>query len=361
MLQRLYIHNFWCLQNFEIKPGGHASLLLIGKNGTGKSAIAKALLILRKLVTGTSRVGDLVKKDDFTLGRTHERMSFTVEALLEERAFIYRLVLDMPENFREPRVVEEDVLVDGASVYTRREAQVTYDTEFGLDWHLVALPVINEKKEGHLHTLRSWLRRMLILTPVPQWIGGESHGSIEPLSPFCENFADYLTALTTDYPASYSHIQNYLDELMPDLKEFSNERIAADARMLRVFFGGNGTNADLKFDRLSDGEKCMFVCAAVLASQKVRDPFFVFWDEPDNYLALAEVEHFIRTLRQNFRGSNQIWMTSHNEWTINCFSHENTLLLRRKNHCDPVELHPIQEILGDTESTILKLRLNELD
>ena len=201
---------------------------------------------------------------------------------------------------------------------------------------------------------------MHILAPVPQSIGGESHGSIVPLSSACENFADYLAALNADYPASYGHIQNYLGELMPDLKEFSNELIATDARMIRVFFGGNGTSVDLKFDRLSDGEKCMFVCAAVLASQRVRDNFFVFWDEPDNYLALSEVEHFIRTLRKNFRDGSQIWMTSHNEATINCFSHENTLLLHRKNHCDPVELHPIHEILGDTESTIQKLRLNEL-
>ena len=40
MLQRLYIHNFRCLENFEFKPSDASSALLIGKNGAGKSMLA---------------------------------------------------------------------------------------------------------------------------------------------------------------------------------------------------------------------------------------------------------------------------------------------------------------------------------
>jgi predicted ATP-binding protein involved in virulence len=42
MVERLYIHNFRCLENFEFKPGGATSALLIGKNGSGKSTVEKA-------------------------------------------------------------------------------------------------------------------------------------------------------------------------------------------------------------------------------------------------------------------------------------------------------------------------------
>jgi len=365
MLQRLYIHNFCCLQNFEIKPEDNASILLIGKNGAGKSTIAKALLIFRKLGTGISRTRDLVVKDDFTLGRTTERIRFELEALLERKKFSYALVLDMPDNFRELRVFEESLQVDGKPVYTRQEAQLTYyatkKSEFSLDWHTIALPVITEKNKGPLQALRAWLGRMQILAPIPQLISGESHDSHDPLSPYCENFADYLTALLAAAPVSYSHMTAYLNKLMPDLKEFRNELVGDDVRLLRVFFGNDDTTFERKFDRLSDGEKCMFICAAVLASLKVHDNVFVFWDEPDNYLALPEIEHFIRALRKNFRVNNQLWVTSHNETTINCFSHENTFLLRRKNHLDPVELRPINEICGASESATQKFLLNELD
>lgn len=366
MLQRLYIHNFRCLQNFEIKPGDNASLLLIGKNGVGKSTIAKALGIFQKLGAGTSRIGSLVTKEDFTLGRTNESMRFEVEVLFEAKTYVYGLVLDMPDNFRELRVAEEDFYVDGVPVYTRREAQITYNatavqSEFSLDWHTAALPLIIEKKDGPLQLLRNWLRRMYILAPIPQLIGGESRGDLGALLPSCENFADYLTALLSDNPASYVTIKDFLEELMPDLKEFSNEQISADTRMLKISFGDNGTTFKLNFHQLSDGEKCMFLCAVLLAAQKMHDNIFIFWDEPDNYLALPEIEPFIRLLRRKFCNDNQIWMTSHNEATINCFSHENTLLLRRKNHCAPVEVRPIHELLDNTESMIQKLRLNELE
>lgn len=362
MLRRLYIHNFRCLQNFEIKPGDNAALLLIGKNGVGKSTLANALDVFRKLGSGASRTGSLVTKEDFTLGRTNENMRFEVEVLLEGKTYAYGLVLDMPDGFRELRVAEENFSVDGVPIYTRQEAQVTYkQSEFSLDWHSVALPLIAEKRDGSLQLLRDWMRRMHILAPVPQLMGGESHGNPNPLSSSCENFADYMTALLSDSPASYVPIDDFLKELMPDLREFNNEQIATDTRMLRISFGDSGTAFKLNFHQLSDGEKCMFLCAVVLAAQKAHGNLFVFWDEPDNYLALSEIEHFIRLLRQKFRNGSQIWMTSHNEATINCFSHENTLLLRRKNHCAPVEVRPVHELLDSSESTIQKLRLNELD
>ena len=44
MLQRLYIHNFKSFQNFELKPEGKHSGLLVGKNGARKSSITKAIL-----------------------------------------------------------------------------------------------------------------------------------------------------------------------------------------------------------------------------------------------------------------------------------------------------------------------------
>jgi AAA15 family ATPase/GTPase len=41
MIRRLYIHNFRCL--------GHSSVLLIGKNGSGKTTVSLALEILQKI------------------------------------------------------------------------------------------------------------------------------------------------------------------------------------------------------------------------------------------------------------------------------------------------------------------------
>ncbi|MGH9826114.1 MAG: AAA family ATPase, partial [Blastocatellia bacterium] len=60
MIRRLYVHNFHCLENFELPISCQSSVLLIGKNGSGKTTVSKALEILQKIGRGVSRVADLV-------------------------------------------------------------------------------------------------------------------------------------------------------------------------------------------------------------------------------------------------------------------------------------------------------------
>ena len=65
MIQRFYVHNYRCMENFELPIAGKPSSLLIGKNGTGKSTIGFVLEILQRIARGTNRVSQLVKPSDF--------------------------------------------------------------------------------------------------------------------------------------------------------------------------------------------------------------------------------------------------------------------------------------------------------
>lgn len=55
MMQRLYVHNYKCFENFELKLGDTPSALLIGKNGSGKSSVAAALGLLQAIGRGVNR------------------------------------------------------------------------------------------------------------------------------------------------------------------------------------------------------------------------------------------------------------------------------------------------------------------
>lgn len=89
MIRRFYIHNFRCLENFELPLFGKQSVLLIGRNGAGKTTIGFALEILQRIARGTNRVGDLVKPRDFTRGRADSPMRFELEVELDETTFSY--------------------------------------------------------------------------------------------------------------------------------------------------------------------------------------------------------------------------------------------------------------------------------
>jgi predicted ATPase len=131
---------------------------------------------------------------------------------------------------------------------------------------------------------------------------------------------------------------------MPDIQDFLNELIGKDSKSMIVRFEANNANLSIEFNDLSDGEKCFFLCAVVLAANKFYGPLFCFWDEPDNYLSLSEVGHFVMSLRRSFKNSGQILVTSHNPEAIRKFSNENTFVLYRNSHLEPTLVRPLSEI-----------------
>ncbi len=362
MLQRLYVHNFRCLENFELRLKEMSSALLIGKNGAGKSTIANALKVLQSVGRGINRVGQLIQSEDFSRGGSDVPIRFEVEVLLEGKLYKYILAFELPESFRELRVFEEQLSIEGDSVYSRKEAQVTLisrtrEAQFLVNWHLVALPVIQEQSETDpLHIFKTWLARMIILAPIPALMTGYSNG--ETLEPKQDgsNFSEWFSGLLSRYPAAYTQADRYLRDVMPDIQDFLNELIGKDAKSMIVRFEANSATLSVNFKDLSDGEKCFFLCAVVLAANKYYGPLFCFWDEPDNYLSLSEVGHFITSLRRSFKSNGQILVTSHNEEAIRKFSNENTFVLDRKSHLEPTLVRLLSDtpIKGDLVDTLIR-------
>lgn len=369
MLQRLYIHNFKTFQNFELKPDGKRSSLLLGKNGTGKSSVAKALQVFQSIGRGVNLVSKLVSSRDFFLRQTDLPMRLELEVLLAGQKFHYTLALELPENFKQLRVLEERLTCEGQPVYVREQAQVSLrktsdtgnDARFLVDWHIVALPLIQVQSEDDpVHTFKTWLAQMVVIAPVPQLMLGESgEESIWPLAN-ASNTVDWLAGLLGQYPAAYTDIDVYLKDVMPDLRDFKYENLGKESKRLVIQFKTDAGVFPVNFDELSDGEKCFFICAIIGAANKAYGPIFCFWDEPDNYLSLAEVGHFVLTLRRAFEAEGQIVMTSHNEEAIRKFSNENTWVLGRKSHLEPTQHRLLSEL--DVGSDVVRsLMLGGLD
>jgi len=291
MLQRLYVHNFRCLENFELILKEMPSSLLIGKNGAGKSTIRVVLEILQHIGRGINRMREfdknhlgLIDPKDFTRGRSDVPIRFEIEVLLDNKLYKYILALELPENFRELRVFEEQLLISGNPIYSRKEAQVTLYTsprnleaQFLVDWHLVALPVIQEQSETDpLRIFKTWLARTIILAPIPSLMTGDSNG--ETLEPKRDgsNFGEWFSGLLSRYPAAYTQADRYLREVMPDIQDFLNEQIGKDSKSMVVRFEAKNANLSVDFKDLSDGEKCFFLCAVVLAANKYYGHFFAF-------------------------------------------------------------------------------------
>lgn len=197
---------------------------------------------------------------------------------------------------------------------------------------------------------------MLILRPMPGLIDGES--KTETLEPNIQvtDFAAWFSGLLASSPAAYAKIDEHLKQIMPDLKDIQNPIIGKDARSLVIRFSNEQGTLTVPFEDLSDGEKCFMICAVVLAANEAYGPLLCFWDEPDSYLALDEVGHFVTDLRQAFQSGGQFIATSHNPEAIRCFSSENTLLLHRRNHLEPTQVRRLDqlEVHGDLVGALIR-------
>lgn len=364
MISRLYIHNYRCLENFELPISGRSSALLIGKNGSGKTTVGYALELFQRIARGTNRVGELVRPKDLSRGRSDVPMRFEIEANLAGKSYSYGLAFEYPEGFRELRVFQEKLTIDGKNIYTRdistvHLARAGRDQEaiFSIDWHLVALPIIQQQSPSDpVNSFKQWLSRMLILRPIPSQILGHSQDeSLQPDTRAVEVGA-WFTGLMAHAPSSYSRVYGYLKDLISDLDEITNPTVGTDSRSLFVQFSSEQGRMRLPFEDLSDGEKCFFISALVLAANKAYGPIFCFWDEPDNYLAPSEVGHFVMTLRNAFQSGGQFLATSHNIETIRRFSDENTLVFYRNSHLEPTIVRSLENVQrsGDLASAIVR-------
>lgn len=364
MIERLYIHNFRCLENFEFKPGGAPSALLIGKNGSGKSTLSKALNLLQRIGRGVTRTGELVKPGDCPQSPKEVPVRFSIEVRLASRLYAFNLSLELPDRFKEFRVLEESLHVDGQEIYTRHQAQVSTPprnnkggAQFSIDWHVIALNVIQDPAfSTALSTFREWLASMVLLAPVPSLMTGDSNDeSLRPLANGA-NFGDWMAGLLAQYPAAYNDIVSNLRDVLPDLHQFRNVPTGRDAKTLMVDFRTPaGGQLELDFDELSDGEKCFFVGAVLIAANKAYGPLLAFWDEPDSHLSMAEVRQFAMALRRAFDKGGQVIITSHNAETIRSFSDDNTWVLERLSHLESSRIRPLADlqVQGDLIRTLL--------
>lgn len=368
MIRRIYIHNYRCFENFELQIAGKPSILLIGRNGSGKTTAGAALELLQKVARGVNRVRDLVSPGDFAQGRSSVPVRFEIEVELEGDVHAYSVAFEFPAGFTELRVFQESLSVNGKPVYTREQAKVHLAGEeaggealFHIDWHLAALPIIQTRSpKDALARFRKWLSRMLILRPIPCLIAGDSSDTTLEPEPRLANFADWFSGLIADSPSAYSVIDGYLKQLMPGFQDIRNPETGADSRSLYVHFASGNKSLRLPFSNLSDGEKCFVISAVVLAAKRADSSLFCYWDELDSHLSLDEVGHFLMSLREGFAAGGQFVATSHNPEAIRRFPAEATLLLYRRSHLEPAAVRPVSEVEvpGDLVDALIRGDVN---
>lgn len=342
MIRRLYIDNYKCLVNFELRL--EALTLLLGSNGVGKSAVLDVLFALRHVLDGTMKVLDRAAFAASTCTRWQNVATQVLEldVALEDDSYTYRLELEHDAERRRGRIQLESLRVAGGPLFdfVQGEVHLYRDNHsagpvYPADWSESALArVVARTDNKRLSAFLSFMRQIVVCGLYPRTFSAESPGEDTVLSRDGANFASWYRHMTLEHPELVPDYLAAAREVITDFANIRLERVGTDARALMLMFRrGENANAnpyELRMDELSDGQRALLAIYALI-HLNAHQGTAIFLDEPDNYVALAELQPWLMTLSDACGDSlPQVLICSHHPELIDYLAPENGLLLTKE-------------------------------
>jgi predicted ATPase len=327
MLKRLYIDNYKCLTNFDIRF--EELTLLLGANGCGKSAVFEVVGKLRDFIRGDARVGELFPSTDLTHWSMKTEQHFELEIDISGGRYLYRLVIEHKPEIRFVRVMREELLFDDKPLFAFENGEVqlyrddhsegpTYSfdsTRSGL------APVADGNDNTRLCAFRNQVRRFVTLFLEPKRMNNGSASDADMLSSGGENFASWYQGRLQEDPRRVFDAMDQLRDVLPGLVNLRLVQRGSDYRELQAEFSLMGVESSsvYRFDQLSDGQRALIVLYLLLFADDAGRTLFL--DEPDNYITLPELQPWFAELEDGC-GDNlpQTILISHHPEAIDFLS-----------------------------------------
>jgi predicted ATPase len=326
MLRRFYVDNFRCLVNFELKLD--RVNLLLGGNGTGKTAVFDVLHRLRQFVGGNGlRVLSVFPSSELTRWQNNGVQRFELDVQIDGDLYAYSLVIQHDDERRKACIKRESLLIGGNSLFDFQEGLVRlYQDDFQagpqypFDSTQSGLGVLQPRGDNKkLTRFRNELEKIIVVAFHPQHMSGESRQEERVLSRNLENFASWYRYLSQEHQGAVPVTFQELKKVLPGFSSCSLKE-AGEAKLMKVLFerpdnGGRAVAYDLK--ELSDGQRVLIALHSLLFGLK-DEGVSLFLDEPDNFVALREIQPWLAALTDLCgHGIEQAVVISHHPEIIN--------------------------------------------
>ena len=179
------------------------------------------------------------------------------------------------------------------------------------------------------------------------------------------NFADWYRHTHQERPDLTDALtKDLIDVLGAGFHGIRLEQVGHEARSFTIVFNDqeDGNSRDgykLRFDEISDGQRALIVLYGMITL--VRDQgYTLFIDEPENYVALREIQPWLMCLN-DATGETfpQAVVSSHHPELIDYLGYEHGIMLQRETSGVITVGHPQEISKTRTEETV-GLKLSEL-
>jgi len=334
VLTRIYIDNYGPLVNFELEPGREQ--LFIGKNGSGKSSVFDAVDAVTRFAAGQGTVDGCFPSSRLTRWDTRPLQTFELDLLgPSNETYRYRLVIEHDE-FGHDVVREERVTLGVSPLFASNDG----DGElFGDDGSLLAKVLIDPSRSsiGALaerpdNKKLSWLRHLLehlrVASLDPKCMANTSLREESMPTKNLSNLASWYRHLVQESPEHVDAMRDLLSEVFDGFHSLKLVTEGRSRRLVTRWKSSSGT-VDFDLDELSDGQRVLIGLAALAAAEPSPAGTTLLLDEPDNFIALDEVQPLLMSLRD--RTNLQFLVISHHPEVINLQAREHGLVFERHN------------------------------
>lgn len=335
MLARLYIDNFLCFVNFEYRP--EQKQLLLGPNGAGKSSLLTAIRYLKQFVKGNSNPFTQVAR---TRWEDRPLQVFEIEAILDDDKYEYRVEISVALEAKHLSVNLERLKVSGVTVFELANREIRLFTNGTTQANPIPFETVNSAL--HLSVLGNARVRRFV-----EWMETIHCVRIDAYPSAMDESADEEVRSPDDELENFAAWYRYLVQAQPEenVKFLGSMRGSLDGFQALRFSSGEGGTRNLRADfigpqnkrmsyalsELSDGQRCLLSLYALLHFS-IAKGHTVFIDEPDNFVALPEIQPWLLAAEEAVEDhGGQLILISHHPEILNQWATSYGLRFFREN------------------------------
>ena len=336
MIKRIYIDNYKSLVNFELRL--HGLTLLLGPNGVGKTSVLDVMFAVRQLLAGVAKISD---KDIFatptlTRWQTRNMQVFEFDVILDGDEFRYRLEVEHDQPGRRAHISMETLGLDGRPLFRFAHGEVRLYRDdhsegpaFGADWSESALARVAPREDNtRLTKFLEFMRKVIVCGLYPASFETESSTEDAVLQRDARNFAAWYRHLLLERQELVPDFTKAVERVIAGFRGIRMERVGLDTRALIVMFDHFGKRYELRLGETSDGQRALIALYSLIRLAAGQG-YTLFLDEPDNYIALAEIQPWLIELADTCGDQvPQAVLCSHHPELIDYLGSDSGIVLR---------------------------------
>jgi predicted ATPase len=373
MLTRIYIDNFKSLVNFEVKLNDSISIFL-GKNGSGKSSVFELIIKLQKLIINQEKVSEIFHSSDLTRWENRLIQRFELDIQTQQVSYQYFLEIEHTQGgYIPPRIRYEKLTIDGqilselnievednkpvtkAKIYNDNANHEGLALPF-FDWSRSLVGYVQERHDNQkLIGFKKQIQNFFIVHINPFSIKSTSDPNQEDSHPTWEmsNYVSWYNYLS----GQQGKIFQLTGELQKILDGFDSFHIepSGEVKVLSAIFK-KPSKSSYKFNELSNGQKTLIALYTLIYCAPDED-YILCIDEPENFIALPEIQPWLNTLFDYCPENNgQAILISHHPVFINYLAtHSGHWFERQDNGVTRIKSITEQEESGLSLAQLIEL------